>query len=148
MLWSKMAQKLEIAQTNKLAGTCDGAGELSQPVGTPGTLALGLAGEQRACLFLQDHGLTLIERNFRRKFGEIDLIMQDRLTLVFVEVRSRSQGRFGGAAASITRVKQRRMMLAAQAYLKRFSRLPPCRFDAVVIDAGRLAWLKDVIVAW
>ena len=106
---------------------------------------LGREGEQLALQFLSEKGLMHVESNFRRPFGEIDLIMQDHGTLVFVEVRSRAQGRFGGAAASITPSKQRRLVLAAQAYLQRYQRSPPCRFDVIAIDGGSIQWLKNVI---
>jgi putative endonuclease len=106
---------------------------------------LGQEGELLALQFLNEKGLMHIESNFRRPFGEIDLIMQDHGTLVFVEVRSRAKGRFGGAAASITPSKQRRLVLAAQAYLQRFQRSPPCRFDVIAIDGGAIQWLKNVI---
>ena len=106
---------------------------------------LGQEGEKHALQYLHEHGLVLIESNFRRPFGEIDLIMQDHSTLVFVEVRSRAKGHFGGAAASVTSAKQRRLKLAAQAYLQRYPQPPPCRFDVVAIDAGVVEWLKNVI---
>ena len=106
---------------------------------------LGKAGEQQALFYLREQGLTLVESNFCRPFGEIDLIMQDRLTLVFIEVRSRAPGRFGGAVASVTAKKQRRLILAAQAYLQRYKVLPVCRFDVVAIDAGKVCWLKNVM---
>lgn len=106
---------------------------------------LGQEGEKRALQYLNKQGLVLIECNFRRTFGEIDLIMQDRATLVFVEVRSREKNQFGGAAASVTPAKQRRLKLAAHAFLKRYKQLPPCRFDVVAIDGGNIEWLKNVI---
>ncbi len=109
------------------------------------TQKLGQEGEQLALQFLNEQGLRHVESNFRRPFGEIDLIMQDHGTLVFVEVRSRAKGRFGGAAASITPAKQRRLVLAAQAYLQRYQRSPPCRFDVIAIDGGAIQWLKNVI---
>ena len=99
----------------------------------------------QALHYLHEHGLIYIESNFRRPFGEIDLIMQDHATLVFVEVRSRAAARFGGAAASITKAKQRRLVLAAKAYLQRFRVTPPCRFDVIAIDAGTIEWIKNVI---
>jgi len=107
--------------------------------------ALGQEGEELALQYLNKHGLVLIQRNFRRPFGEIDLIMQDRATLVFVEVRSRKKSPFGGAAASITPTKQRRLKLAAQAWLQRYKQLPPCRFDVIAIDANEVTWLKNVM---
>ena len=106
---------------------------------------LGQEGEQLALQFLHGQGLMHVESNFRRPFGEIDLIMLDHATLVFVEVRSRAKGRFGGAAASVTPAKQRRLVLAAQAYLKRYPVVPVCRFDLIAIDGGAIEWLKNVI---
>ena len=105
----------------------------------------GLRGEDAALAHLAMHGLTLVERNFRCKGGEIDLIMRERGTLVFVEVRQRADARHGGAAASITPAKQRRLVLAAQLYLLRLKTLPPCRFDVIAIDGGALSWLRNAI---
>lgn len=107
--------------------------------------SIGQEGENRALQYLNERGLILIERNFRRPFGEIDLIMQDSSVLVFVEVRSRVGSQFGGAAASITNTKQRCLTLAAQAYLQRYSSPPPCRFDVIAIDANEVIWLKNVM---
>ena len=105
----------------------------------------GREGEEAALAHLSAHGLQLVERNFLCKGGEIDLIMRDGAQLVFVEVRRRADMRHGGAAASVTPHKQRRMVHAAQLFLQRYRQLPPCRFDVVAIDAGRLAWLKNVL---
>ncbi len=105
----------------------------------------GDEGEQRALLYLQKAGLVLVERNFLCKGGEIDLVMQDRASLVFVEVRSRAASQFGGALASVTPAKQRRMVVAAQVFLQRYNRVPACRFDLVCIQGGELEWLQDVI---
>ena len=107
----------------------------------------GQAGEDAALEHLQKNGLQLVERNFRCKAGEIDLIMQERGTLVFVEVRKRGDTRFGGAAASVTWQKQRRLIRTAQFYLLRFRDPPPCRFDVVAFDAGQVEWLKNAIEA-
>ncbi|MEC5215309.1 putative endonuclease [Actimicrobium sp. GrIS 1.19] len=105
----------------------------------------GDAAEDRALAHLQQHGLTLVERNFLCKAGELDLIMQDAATLVFVEVRQRSGQRHGGAAASITRSKQIRLTHAAQRYLQRYRHPPPCRFDVVAIDGAVITWLQNAI---
>ena len=79
----------------------------------------------------------------RARGGEIDLVMRERDgTLVFVEVRSRRSMAHGGAAASIGAAKQGRVVLAAQHYLRRFASPPPCRFDVIVIDGGRIEWLR------
>ena len=91
------------------------------------------------------HGLSLVESNFTCKSGEIDLIMRDGEALVFVEVRQRAGRAHGGAAASITPAKIRRLVRAAQTYLLRFPRVPPCRFDVIAIDGDRLDWLRNAI---
>jgi putative endonuclease len=105
----------------------------------------GQGWEQAALAHLQRHGLALVEANFSCKGGEIDLVMRDGDTLVFVEVRQRATATHGGAAASITAAKIRRLVRAAQFYLLRLPKTPPCRFDVVAIDAGQLEWLQDVI---
>ena len=107
----------------------------------------GRQGEESALAYLQRHGLVLIEANFRCKLGEIDLVMREGDTLVFVEVRQRADRSRGGAAASITPAKIRRILRAAQVYLQRFRRMPPCRIDVVAIDGGRLEWLRNAIEA-
>jgi putative endonuclease len=107
----------------------------------------GQAGEDAALVYLQQQGLLLAERNFRCKGGEIDLIMQDGASLVFVEVRQRADTRHGGAAASVTPAKQARLLRAAQVFLQRYRALPACRFDVIAIDGGQLAWLKNAIEA-
>ncbi len=110
----------------------------------------GALAEQFAARYLQQQGLTLLTQNYRTRAGEIDLIMQDRECLVFVEVRMRGNANFGGAASSIDAQKQRRLILAAQHYLASLPRLPPCRFDALLMqDAqGRgLQWLKNAFSA-
>lgn len=107
----------------------------------------GQAGEDAALAHLAANGLQLVERNFRCKGGEIDLVMQDHGALVFVEVRKRADDRYGGAAASITPRKQARLVLAAHVFLQRYTMPPACRFDVVAIDGARLTWLKNVIDA-
>jgi putative endonuclease len=108
----------------------------------------GAEAEQLAASYLQRQGLTLVESNYRCRFGEIDLILRDGPTLVFAEVRQRSRGDFGGAAASIDARKQQRIILAAQHYLSTLARMPPCRFDAVLLDAAaRIEWIKDAFRA-
>jgi putative endonuclease len=108
---------------------------------------IGQAGEDAALAYLQQQGLLLVERNFRCRGGEIDLIMMERDTLVLVEVRRRADQRHGGAAASVTAAKQARLWLAAQLYLQRYRRPPPCRLDVVAIDGARLEWIRDAISA-
>jgi len=109
--------------------------------------AQGRDWEQTALRYLKRQGLAFIEANFTCKGGEIDLIMRDGDTLVFVEVRQRADSKHGGAAASITPAKIRRLVRAAQVYLLRFPRVPPCRFDVIAIDGEHLEWLRNAIEA-
>lgn len=108
----------------------------------------GQAGEEEALTYLKQQGLKLLQRNFRCKGGEIDLIMQERDVVVFVEVRKRADMRYGGAAASITFAKKKRLILAARRYLQSYRTLPACRFDVIAIDGSELSWLKNVLEAY
>jgi putative endonuclease len=112
---------------------------------------LGDDAEEQALFYLQDQGLQLLARNYRtpgRGGGEIDLIVREPCgTVVFVEVRKRADPRHGGALASISLRKQLRIMFAAQHYLRSWRRWPPCRFDVVVIEHGRLQWLQAAFEA-
>jgi putative endonuclease len=105
----------------------------------------GRAWEDVALAFLERHGLVLVEANFQCKPGEIDLILRDGASLVFVEVRQRAQGAPVSAAESISPAKIRRVIRAAQVYLQRFDRLPPCRIDVVAIDGGNVEWIRNAI---
>lgn len=115
----------------------------------PSTKQRGDAAEQRALEYLQAQGLRLQCRNFKtpgRGGGEVDLIMRDAAgVLVFVEVRQRRSEAQGGAAASIDRGKQRRIVFAARHYLLRCATVPPCRFDVVLLHGegptARLEWM-------
>lgn len=109
--------------------------------------AIGVAAEDTAAEHLAGQGLRLVERNYRCKGGEIDLVMRDGATLVFVEVRARAPSRFGGAGESITPAKRGRIVLAARHYLARHRLDTPCRFDAVLLDGDRLAWVKAAFEA-
>lgn len=113
-------------------------------------MSMGSLAEQAAERYLRRQGLELIARNFRSRFGEIDLIMQDKSSLVFVEVRLRSNPDYGGAAASIDARKQQRIIRTAQQYLAGLAHIPPCRFDVVLMDDARgenLQWLKNAFDA-
>ena len=114
------------------------------------TKGRGDRAEALARTYLQRQGLVCLAMQFRspgRGGGEIDLIMRDGDTLVFVEVRQRSAQDFGGAAASIGGLKRRRIIFAARHYLMRLPSPPPCRFDVVLIegpsdDHAQIIWLK------
>ncbi len=110
----------------------------------------GVLAEQWAARYLQQQGLQLISQNYRCRTGEIDLIMQEGDTLVFIEVRLRSNKDFGGAAASIDQHKQQRLIKTAQHYLTTLKRIPPCRFDALLlvdISDTQPQWLKNAFGA-
>ena len=114
------------------------------------TKSVGDAGEALALAHLERQGLTLVQRNYRvaagpnARGGEVDLILRERDgTLVFVEVRTRGSAAFGGAAASISASKQRRLVFAAQHFLRRYGTLPPCRFDVVAIEGDSVQWLRS-----
>ncbi len=102
----------------------------------------GGAAEEAAARFLAHRGLEIVARNYRTRFGEIDLVARDGATLVFVEVRMRSSARYGGAAASIGLRKRARIEAAARQYLARLGREPACRFDVVTLDGAGPAWLR------
>ncbi len=106
----------------------------------------GDAAEDAALRYLQQAGLRLLERNYRtpgRGGGEIDLILRaPDGTTVFVEVRQRQSVSHGGAAASVSSAKQRRIVFAARHYLLRLRQPPPCRFDVVLLEAGGIEWLQ------
>ena len=110
--------------------------------------------ERIAERFLVRHGLTLVARNYRCRHGEIDLIMRDGESLVFVEVRLRKPLRgkadFGGALASITASKQAKIIATAQHYLAGMKHLPPCRFDVVLLNGLNVQdveWLTSAFEA-
>ncbi|WP_019614998.1 YraN family protein [Psychromonas ossibalaenae] len=113
---------------------------LLQPSNSRGVIA-----EKAALAYLQSQGLTLICRNYYCRFGEIDLIMADQDTLVFIEVRYRKNSDFGGAFASITKSKQNKIIKTAKHYLTQLDNEPYCRFDAVAVDAQceQPHWLQD-----
>ena len=110
------------------------------------TKQAGDVAENLALQHLQRAGLALLERNYRtpgRGGGEIDLIMREADgTVAFVEVRKRASASHGGAAASVSFTKQRRIVFAARVYLMRLRTLPPCRFDVVVVEPEGVQWLR------
>lgn len=110
--------------------------------------ARGDAAEAAALAMLQASGLQLLARNAASRVGELDLVMRDGATVVFVEVRYRATRRFGGGAASIDAGKRRRLVHAARAFLAGHPQMAdaPCRFDVVDADgdpdAPTLTWLR------
>lgn len=113
-------------------------------------MSQGSRAEKRAENHLIQQGLILIERNFRARTGEIDLIMRDQASVVFVEVRQRTHQRFGGALESVDNHKQRKLLATAAIYLQKWgAHLPPCRFDVVLIEGEeeKLSWIRDAFSA-
>ncbi len=111
--------------------------------------ANGRQAEQQALCYLQGRGLQLLERNFRSRYGEIDLIMREADSLVFIEVRYRRHRGYGGPAASVDRNKQARLVSTALYYLQRHSgsAQQPTRFDVVALtelsDTTTIEWIRD-----
>jgi putative endonuclease len=107
----------------------------------------GRQAEMLAWRFLEERGLQLLERNWQSRFGEIDLVLREGATIVFVEVRLRTSATHGGAAESIDRRKRARLLAAARLYLAG-KREPPCRFDVVLLkrlDPPQIEWIRDAI---
>jgi putative endonuclease len=118
------------------------------------SLRKGLRFEDQARRYLGAQGLRLVESNYRCRFGEIDLIMRDQDTLCFIEVRYRHSLNFGGASASITPAKQRRIIKAALFYLSsgRQTMNQALRFDALLIqrrsdENTEINWIQNAFYA-
>ena len=113
--------------------------------------AQGKIAEDLAADHLARHGVRILERNVRCRGGEVDLIGLQLGTVIFVEVRLRTHSGFGGAAASITPNKQRRVILAARWWLAGRGRQHAdraCRFDAIVFDAPEAARMQWITAAF
>jgi putative endonuclease len=123
---------------------------LPKPAATkrPTTKAVGDSGEERALVYLAQRGLMLVAKNFKtpgRGGGEVDLIMRATDgTLVFIEVRQRKSVSHGGAAASVSAMKRRRIVYAAQHYISRLVKMPPCRFDVIALQGDG----QDMEIEW
>lgn len=132
-------------------GGRDRAGIVSSARGR--TQARGQAAEALAAQHIESRGLVVLARNVRCRGGEVDLIALDRGVVSFIEVRLRSNTRFGGAAASITPTKQRRVELAARWWLAGPGRRHgerPCRFDAILLtslDGDTIEWIRGAFDA-
>jgi putative endonuclease len=107
-------------------------------------LLTGQHAEQYACDFLVAQGLTLVDRNFSCRYGELDLILTDQHTMVIVEVRFRQTEIFGGAIASITPKKQAKIIAATQFYLQQYPTEYTIRFDVIAISGvSGLQWIQN-----
>ena len=145
-MWFSRKQAVKVPPQGIASGAAGVSGQIT-------TKSRGDTAEAAARAFLVGAGLRWIESNYRtpgRGGGEIDLVMRTRdETLVFVEVRYRSTATHGGAGASISASKQRRIIFAATHYLMRFASAPPCRFDVVLVQ-GTFADEKSfkAVVEW
>ena len=134
------------------AGLEHARAELATRVESPTTTYVGQRAEHAAARFLERRGLTTIARNYRTRFGEIDLVMRDGDTTVFVEVRYRRDPTWLSAAETITAQKRRRIGLAARAFLRAHPGClaGPCRFDVVAMDRPhfrvRYEWIRSAFV--
>lgn len=113
----------------------------------------GQQAEDLACRYLQAQGLRLLVRNYRCKRGELDLIMNHKDSIVFVEVRYRNTLRFGGGVESVDRRKQSRLIACAQHYLQHYKlgASVPSRFDVVAVSPAegqdKVEWIRDAFQA-
>jgi putative endonuclease len=118
----------------------------------PDRRQLGQHAEERAARHLSAAGLVLLHRNYLCRLGELDIVARHGAVLVVAEVRLRASAQFGGAAASITRAKQRRIVLATRHLLARYPSLQrlPVRFDALLVpaDGGPIEWLRGAFDAY
>ena len=115
--------------------------------------AAGAVFEQRACAELQRAGLKLLDRNYTTRYGELDLVMLDRDTIVFVEVRHRLTNSHGSAAVSVTTSKQTKLLQTAELWLSCHPQHAshPCRFDVVSYDGpadhAAMTWWRGAFEA-
>ena len=109
----------------------------------------GTLAENSACAFLEAQGFSIVARNFLRRIGELDVVARAGQLLIVAEVRTRASDRYGGAAASVSRAKQRRIAATTSLFLQRHPELRECRvrFDVIVIRDGRVEWLKHAFDA-
>ncbi len=118
------------------------------------SIQIGQQAEDEACQYLKKQGYSLITRNYRCKRGEIDLIMKDKTTIVFIEVRVRNNLRYGDALASVDLRKQKKLTITATHYLcqqKWFNKVN-CRFDVIGISYSQtkasIEWIKNAFPAY
>lgn len=107
----------------------------------------GFLGEEMAVQSLRERGYRILQRNYANRFGEIDIIAEDNGYLVFVEVKKRASGRFGGPFSAIDRRKKEHLIRTAQGYLKEQKACNrQARFDVVGIEGDRLQIIKNAFL--
>ncbi len=119
------------------------------PFKSPSKRDTGNYFEKQACRYLKQQGLVFEDKNINFSVGEIDLLMRDKEQLVFVEVRFRHSNQFGGSVASVDKIKQSKLIKAAQLYLQQNykNQQPSCRFDVIAFqgskDKFKTQWIKN-----
>lgn len=114
------------------------------------TVHIGSEIESAACKWLEQQGLAIVERNYRCKLGEIDIVAREGDTIIFIEVRKRSHPGFGDGFSSVDYRKQQKLLRTARRYLqeRKYFDQYPCRFDIVSArSATQLEWLRDAFQA-
>ncbi|MCH1931412.1 YraN family protein [Shewanella sp. A25] len=106
-------------------------------------MTIGQQAETLAQHYLEQQGLSFVERNVRYPFGEIDLVMRQARQWVFVEVKYRSTNQFGGALQALSKAQIARVRMAASHYLQQHKLDVSCRFDVVAIDGSQIQWLVN-----
>ncbi|WP_343821408.1 YraN family protein [Castellaniella daejeonensis] len=152
---ARQAQRQAVARRKRRlrrAVPAAGAAAALPARGSP-TQRQGRAAEMRAAHHLETQGVRILAANLRCRAGEIDLVAREGALLLFIEVRERRNPHFGGAAASVNRPKQARLIRAARHFLPRLARrhfggaAPACRFDVIAFDAGQPCWIRDAFRA-
>ncbi|CDL82394.1 YraN family protein [Xenorhabdus szentirmaii] len=113
---------------------------------TTNRYAIGRHYEHQVKQFLQKQGLAFVAENVKIRGGEIDLVMRDKYTWVFVEVRFRKNTHYGDAIATITQSKRKRLLHTASVWLNQRNECletAPCRFDVCTITGQKFEWLKN-----
>lgn len=144
-LFSKLGDKLSTSLNLESKSTSTNNSKNASNKSLTSRKKQGNKAEELALHFLKKKGLKLLEKNFSTRAGEVDLIMQDDDTVVFIEVRYRKNTNFGGAAASVTPKKQLRVIKAALAYQQKNTSQSSMRFDVVAIegDNEELNWIQS-----
>lgn len=117
---------------------------------TNATTEIGKQSEQLASEYLIKNGLTIIEKNFHCRFGEIDIIAKDSQTIIFIEVKYRSDVNYGGAISAVSASKQEKIKKSARIYLQQQALNEyntACRFDVIAmqgqLNSPEITWLTN-----
>jgi len=110
---------------------------------------LGRAGEVKACEFLKDKGLKILERNHKTKLGEVDIICEDDGYIIFVEVKTRTDNTYGNPSEAVDfRKREKYFRLAEEYMMKNKLYDKSCRFDVVEIENGQINHIENAFYRW